>query len=242
LNKKEASEIMNARKSVRMPGQWIGDIFLMVVLAAVPELVRAEAVVADQAKAKAEALEAKAEDHARPVAGETLTAGEASALDPAGTAPLDDPVTCLARTIYWEAKGEGEEGMRAVANVVLNRLGKPGFPDTVCGVVKEGQSQRKCQFSWWCDGRPDEAQDAGAYARGTSPAGRSTGKWTTRPRARCTFTGAALIRNGPRRTIGPPKSAHTCSMPRSTGRRNDALGADSFGLRGQKVKHPPGCP
>ena len=119
---------MNARKSVRMPGQWIGDIFLMVVLAAAPELVRAEAVVAEQAKAKAEALEAKAEDHARPVAGETLTAGEANALDPAGTATLDDPVTCLARTIYWEAKGEGEEGMRAVANVVLNRLGTAGVP------------------------------------------------------------------------------------------------------------------
>jgi spore germination cell wall hydrolase CwlJ-like protein len=27
------------------------------------------------------------------------------AVDPAGQAPMDDSITCLARTIYWEAKG-----------------------------------------------------------------------------------------------------------------------------------------
>src|SRR5512147_903109 len=70
---------------------------------------------AEQAKAKAEVLEARAEHHATPIPGEKLSRGEAQAVDPAGAAPLEDPIACLARTIYWEAKGEGEQGMRAIA-------------------------------------------------------------------------------------------------------------------------------
>ncbi|MFP3336140.1 hypothetical protein SB761_36180, partial [Pseudomonas sp. SIMBA_064] len=45
------------------------------------------------------------------------------AVDPAGKSPLDDSITCLARTIYWEAKGADAKDMTAVASVVLNRLG-----------------------------------------------------------------------------------------------------------------------
>lgn len=128
---------------------------------------------AEQARAKAEILEDRVERRAPQDPGERLSSGEAEAVDPAGAAPLEDPITCLARTIYWEARGEGEEGMRAIAAVVLNRLETPGFPDTVCGIVKEGQSRRRCQFSWWCDGRPDEAQDPSAYARALDAARRA---------------------------------------------------------------------
>jgi len=45
---------------------------------------------------------------------------------------------CLALAMYWEAKSEGADGMLAVASVVLNRVAHPEFPDTVCGVVKQG--------------------------------------------------------------------------------------------------------
>ncbi len=51
---------------------------------------------------------------------------------------MDDAITCLARSIYWEAKGKDSTDMEAVANVVMNRLGHEGFPDTVCAVVKQG--------------------------------------------------------------------------------------------------------
>lgn len=85
------------------------------------------------------------------------------AVDPAGAAPLDDTITCLSRAIYWEAKGEGPDDMAAVANVVMNRLGDAGFPDTVCGVIKQGGEQGSCQFSWWCDGRGDEVQEPKRY-------------------------------------------------------------------------------
>ncbi|MEM9763852.1 MAG: cell wall hydrolase [Pseudomonadota bacterium] len=93
-----------------------------------------------------------------------LTKNAAVAFDPAGQGPLDDPLTCLARTTYWEAKGEGEKGMRAVAHVVANRVKSGRFPETYCGVVTAGGSEPPCQFSWWCDGRPDEVIESAPYA------------------------------------------------------------------------------
>lgn len=86
------------------------------------------------------------------------------AVDPLGAAPLDDAITCLARAVYWEAKGEGTDDMAAIANVVMNRLADPGFPDSICGVVKQGGEQGYCQFSWWCDGRGDDVNEPQRYA------------------------------------------------------------------------------
>ena len=42
---------------------------------------------------------------------------------------------CLAQAIYYEARSESEDGQRAVAQVVLNRVRHPAYPATVCGVV-----------------------------------------------------------------------------------------------------------
>lgn len=55
----------------------------------------------------------------------------------------NDPTTCLAATIAYEARGESLEGKIAVAQVVLNRVKNPNRPRTICGVVKEPN-----QFSW----------------------------------------------------------------------------------------------
>jgi spore germination cell wall hydrolase CwlJ-like protein len=76
---------------------------------------------------------------------------------------FDDPARCLALALYFEAKSEGAEGMRAVASVVLNRVVHPAFPDTVCAVVTQGGEQPPCQFSWWCDGRSDQPSDPEAW-------------------------------------------------------------------------------
>jgi len=60
---------------------------------------------------------------------------------------------CLAQAVYYEARGEGEDGMRAVAQVILNRVRHPSFPKTICGVVYQGAMQQtSCQFSFACDG------------------------------------------------------------------------------------------
>lgn len=67
---------------------------------------------------------------------------------------------CLATAIYFEARGEPNQGQLAVAQVVMNRVRSPEYPDTICGVVFQGQWQRKgCQFSFACDGHADVPRD-----------------------------------------------------------------------------------
>ena len=62
-------------------------------------------------------------------------------------------IDCLANAIYYEARSESDDGQRAVAQVVLNRVRHPAFPNTVCGVVYQGSYLRTgCQFSFTCDG------------------------------------------------------------------------------------------
>ncbi|MHC6225346.1 cell wall hydrolase [Pseudomonas sp. X10] len=124
----------------------------------------ANTATAEIAEDKARVLEGKVADEAPPPKqSETLTPGEVQAIDPAGQAALDDSITCLARTLYWEAKGTDAKDMEGVANVVLNRVGHDGFPNTICGVVKQGIETRSCQFSWWCDGRPDQVEEEQRY-------------------------------------------------------------------------------
>jgi spore germination cell wall hydrolase CwlJ-like protein len=61
---------------------------------------------------------------------------------------------CLAQAIYYEARSESEEGQRAVAQVVLNRVRHPAYPASVCGVVYQGplRAGGGCQFTFTCDG------------------------------------------------------------------------------------------
>lgn len=79
---------------------------------------------------------------------------------------LDDALHCLALNIYFEARGEPEMGRLAVGHVVLNRVNDSRFPNTVCGVIKDGgeTTLHRCQFSWWCDGKSDEPTDEAAWA------------------------------------------------------------------------------
>lgn len=66
---------------------------------------------------------------------------------------------CLALNLYWEARGEGRNGMYAVGWTVLNRVASPDFPASVCGVIYQGGETPPCQFSWWCDGRSDRPRE-----------------------------------------------------------------------------------
>ena len=54
--------------------------------------------------------------------------------------PLDQmrSIDCLAQAVYYEARSEGDAGERAVAQVVLNRVRHPAWPNSVCGVVYQG--------------------------------------------------------------------------------------------------------
>tara|TARA_B100000459_G_scaffold79462_1_gene44353 strand:+ start:1285 stop:1764 length:480 start_codon:yes stop_codon:yes gene_type:complete len=77
-------------------------------------------------------------------------------------ANIDEEVLCLAENIYWEARSESTAGKVAVGLVTLNRVKDDRFPDTICGVVKQTKyypsgriDLHSCQFSWYCDGKPD---------------------------------------------------------------------------------------
>jgi hypothetical protein len=73
---------------------------------------------------------------------------------------------CLAKAVYFEARSESELGQLAVAKVVLNRVKDPNYPKTICGVVYQGSDRRNsCQFSFACDGVPDEVKSKGAWDR-----------------------------------------------------------------------------
>jgi spore germination cell wall hydrolase CwlJ-like protein len=61
------------------------------------------------------------------------------------TNPDNAQIQCLATNIYFEARNQTDEGMYAVANVVINRVNNSKWPDTICGVIYD-----RCQFSWNC--------------------------------------------------------------------------------------------
>jgi spore germination cell wall hydrolase CwlJ-like protein len=81
---------------------------------------------------------------------------------------------CLARAIYFEARSESDLGQQAVAKVILNRTRTDGFPKTICGVVYQGSSNRNaCQFSFACDGIPDDVKQPAAWAKAKTIAKRA---------------------------------------------------------------------
>lgn len=69
---------------------------------------------------------------------------------------------CLARAVYFEARGESIKGQAAVAEVVVNRTQSPYFPRTICGVVQQSGGGG-CQFSFVCDGKSDKIGDRTAW-------------------------------------------------------------------------------
>jgi spore germination cell wall hydrolase CwlJ-like protein len=46
-------------------------------------------------------------------------------------------VACLAKNVYYEARGEPAAGQYAVAEVTMNRAASSRYPDSVCAVVHE---------------------------------------------------------------------------------------------------------
>lgn len=49
----------------------------------------------------------------------------------------DDQLLCLARAVYFEARGEPLEGQLAVAQAILNRVESGRYPNSICGVVRQ---------------------------------------------------------------------------------------------------------
>lgn len=83
---------------------------------------------------------------------------------------------CLTSALYYEAASESDDGMRGVAQVILNRVRHPSFPNSVCGVVFQG-SQRAgvCQFTFSCDGAMARAPNRAGWLRASRIASAALG-------------------------------------------------------------------
>lgn len=78
---------------------------------------------------------------------------------------------CLTDAIYYEAASEAEVGQRAVAQVIINRMRHPSYPDTICGVIYQGSERATgCQFSYSCDGSMRRTPSPLFYSRARSVA------------------------------------------------------------------------
>ena len=83
---------------------------------------------------------------------------------------------CLTAAVYYEARSQSEDGQRAVAQVVLNRVRDRAFPNSVCGVVYQGAERRTgCQFSFTCDGSMNRSREPGAWDRARAVASAALG-------------------------------------------------------------------
>lgn len=87
-----------------------------------------------------------------PVSGGSRGVASSFKAIPLNSGAYNTALTCMTQAIYYEAANEPRQGKRAVAQVVLNRLKHPAYPNTVCGVVYEGVNDPVCQFSFTCDG------------------------------------------------------------------------------------------
>jgi len=71
---------------------------------------------------------------------------------------------CLAAGVYFEARGESVKGQQAVAQVILNRVKNPAYPNSICAVVYQNKLWRnRCQFSFACDGIRDRIKSNGHW-------------------------------------------------------------------------------
>jgi len=64
----------------------------------------------------------------------------------------------LAEAIYFEARGEAFAGQVAVAQNIIHRVNSTRFPNSIEKVVhqsKEVDGKNICQYSYYCDGKPD---------------------------------------------------------------------------------------
>ncbi|HET7083264.1 MAG TPA: cell wall hydrolase [Rhizomicrobium sp.] len=74
---------------------------------------------------------------------------------------------CLSEVLYYEARGEGAGGQKAVAEVVFHRMNHGQYGHSICAVVYEGKDKPGCQFSFTCHAnvmnhtkRPEEWRQA----------------------------------------------------------------------------------
>ena len=75
---------------------------------------------------------------------------------------IEQQLQCLTEAVYFEARSEPLEGQIAVANVILNRVQSKKYPNTICKVIRQ-KRRGICQFSYFCDGKPEKFTNKKAF-------------------------------------------------------------------------------
>ena len=76
-----------------------------------------------------------------------------------GVSVDNEELKCMAENIYFEGRAEPMMGKIAIGHVVMNRIEDQRFPDTICGVVKQGPVRE----SWKTRQHKDLAQKDRIY-------------------------------------------------------------------------------
>ena len=91
-------------------------------------------------------------------------------VEAAPAAPADSVLTrllaehrCLSEVLYYEARGEGASGQKAIAEVVFHRMNTGNYGHSICAVVYEGAGHSGCQFSFACNGDRSVRKDSSAW-------------------------------------------------------------------------------
>ncbi|UZW56869.1 cell wall hydrolase [Sphingobium sp. JS3065] len=105
-------------------------------------------------------------------------------------------LNCLTSAIYYEAGSEPEDGQRAVAQVVLNRVRNPLWPKSVCGVVYQGSERTdyRCQFTFSCDGSMARMASAAGWTRARRIAAQALSGIVYRPVGLATYYHTLAVR------------------------------------------------
>jgi Cell Wall Hydrolase len=112
---------------------------------------------------------------------------------------------CLTAAIYYEAANEPDAGQRAVAQVVLNRVRHPAWPNTVCDVVYQGTERPGvlCQFSFACDGSMARIPVATSWARARRVAQEALAGYVFAPVGLATFYHTLAVSPSWNRAMNP---------------------------------------
>jgi spore germination cell wall hydrolase CwlJ-like protein len=100
---------------------------------------------------------------------------QAEALKPAADTVMAQLLAehkCLSEVLYYEARGEGSTGQKAIAEVVFHRMNHGDYGHSICAVVYEGAKHPGCQFSFTCNGDMRKTKQAGAWREAEALAAR----------------------------------------------------------------------
>lgn len=139
--------------------------------------------------------------------GTTISIMAAPATAFRGLTPLDSyrALNCLTSAVYYEAGNEPEEGQRAVAQVVLNRVRSRLWPRSICAVVYQGSERTdlRCQFTFSCDGSLARRMSSVAWVKARRVAQQALGGRVYAPVGLATFYHTLAVRPGWAASVKP---------------------------------------